>query len=88
MKADIISLTTLPGGMKDVQFQLKDCYFSVFLCFEQFPVQSHVPLQLPAGRSIGVCQTPGLCRARQRDPCRGCPSRGEVFWGRAVPSRS
>lgn len=81
MKANIISLTSLPGGMKDVQFQLKDCYSFIFLCFEQFPVQSHVLLQLPAEGSAGVCQTPGSCGVRKGDPCRGCAGWGEGVLG-------
>lgn len=44
-----MSLTTLPGSMKDVRFHFDDCsYFVIFLCFEQYPVRSHVQLQLPA----------------------------------------
>lgn len=81
MKANIISLTSLPGGMKDVQFRLKDCYFFIFQCSEQFPVQSHVLLQLPAGRSAGACGS-RLVRGEGRDRC------WRVFWGKAVQGRS
>lgn len=69
MKANIISLTSLPGGMKDVQFSFKKCYFFMFLCFEQFPTLLQLLLQCPAGGSNDGCQTPDVCGAKKADPC-------------------
>lgn len=79
MKANIISLTSLPGSMKDVQFQFKKCFFFMFLCFEQFPVWLHLLFQCPAGGSTGGCQTPDWCGASGTHA--GAARAGKAFLG-------
>lgn len=88
MKANIISLTSLPGGMKDVQFQLKDCCFSVFLCSEQCPCTRMCCLGSLQGKAL-VCARPWLEQSKDGDPvCQGCWAGGRCSGGWAVQSRS
>lgn len=68
MKANIISLTSLSGSMKDVQFQLKGCYFCLFLCSEHSPC------------SCTCCFSSWHVRGEQ-GTCAGLPGWGRGFGG-------